>query len=130
MPTYNNRAIDKSFNGILVIEFNFNQEYLTAYNHSHMYGYALRERDLEAKALKKRDIERKGKASWHFMYSEMESNLNDHYQKIQLSKSGIIAYVRVTGILGSQDFSQGASSEFNRKILIKYLIDNWEVVQL
>lgn len=130
MQNVGNRALEKSFNGILVIEFNFNQEYLTAYNHSHLYGCALRERDLEAKALKGRDIDRKGKASWRFMANELESHLNDHYQKIQLSKSGITAYVRVTGMLGSQDFSQGASSEFNRKILIKYLTDNWEVVQL
>jgi len=126
----NNRAIEKSFNGVLVVEFNFNQSYLIAYNHSHLFGYSLRERDLEAKALTKRDIERKGKASWRFHYSELENMLNDYYQKIALSKSGITAYVGITGIFGSQDFSQGASAEFGKKILIKYLTENWEVVKL
>jgi len=126
----NNRAIEKSFNGVLVVEFNFNQEHLTAYNHSHLFGYSLRERDLEAKALTKRDIERKGKGSWRLHYSELENMLNDYYHKIALSKSGITAYVRVTGIFGSQHFGNGASADFSKKILIKYLTENWEVVKL
>jgi len=128
VETMVNRALEKSFNGLLVVEFNFNSQYLQAYNHSHMYGYSLRERDLEAKKLSKRDIERRGKSTWQFHFSELEKHLDDYYHKIALTKSGITAHVRVTGFWKDKDFTEGASNEFSKKVLILYLNDSWDNV--
>jgi len=89
------RILSESFNGYLVLEFDMGLHGIHCYNGSHMLGYTCREAEIEENTLDELAIRKKGRASWRARKREVFEDFLKNYEKFNLTKSGVTAFVKV-----------------------------------
>lgn len=125
-----NRAIEKSFMGFLVLEFDINEHGIICHNQSSSFGFTWRQAEIEENTLSEYEIRRKGKGSWRARKAELFREYLAHYEKIELTKSNITAFV-ITNYLPSDYVI--TKREYCKKLLISYIEDkqgHWQRVEL